>query len=140
VGAAVRTREPGQDPATRTFQALRIFVNRELEEVSLMLPQAVARLAPGGRLAVIAFHSLEDRLVKRFLQSCARPEVPRDLPLRAREMPEPVLRIVAKPVRPAAAETAANPRARSAVLRVAERASAPFHPQTHRIEPDAWRS
>jgi 16S rRNA (cytosine1402-N4)-methyltransferase len=140
VGAAVRTREPGQDPATRTFQALRIFLNRELEEVSLMLPQAVARLAPGGRLAVIAFHSLEDRLVKRFLQSCARPEVPRDLPLRAREMPEPVLRIVAKPVRPAAAETAANPRARSAVLRVAERASAPFHPQTHRIEPDAWRS
>lgn len=140
VGAAVRTREPGQDPATRTFQALRIFLNRELEEVSLMLPQAVARLAPGGRLAVIAFHSLEDRLVKRFLQSCARPQLPRDLPLRAREMPEPVLRIVGKPVRPAAAETAANARARSAVLRVAERASAPFQPETHRIEPDAWRS
>jgi len=140
VGAAVRTREPGQDPATRTFQALRIFLNRELEEVSLMLPQAIARLAPGGRLAVIAFHSLEDRLVKRFLQSCARPQVPRDLPLRAREMPEPVLRILGKPVRPAAAETAANARARSAVLRVAERASAPFQPETHRIEPDAWRS
>ena len=140
VGAAVRTREPGQDPATRTFQALRIFVNRELEEVSLMLPQAVARLAPGGRLAVIAFHSLEDRIVKRFLQACARPTVPRDLPLRASEMPEALLRIVGKPVRPTSAETAANPRARSAVLRVAERTGAPFDPRIHRTEPDAWRS
>ena len=140
VGAAVRTREPGQDPATRTFQALRIFVNRELEEVSLMLPQAMARLAPGGRLAVIAFHSLEDRIVKRFLQACARPTLPRDLPLRASEMPEVLLRIVGKPVRPTSAETAANPRARSAVLRVAERTGTPFDPRIHRIEPDAWRS
>ena len=140
VGAAVRTREPGQDPATRTFQALRIFVNRELEEVSLMLPQAVARLAPKGRLAVIAFHSLEDRLVKRFLQSCARPQLPRDLPVRASEMPEAPLRILGKPMRASAAETAANPRARSAVLRAAERTAAPFDPRIHRIEPDAWRS
>jgi len=140
VGAAVRTREPGQDPATRTFQALRILVNRELEEVSLMLPQAVARLAPGGRLAVIAFHSLEDRLVKRFLQSCARPQLPRDLPVRASEMPDAPLRILGKPVRPSAAETAANPRARSAMLRAAERTAAPFDPRIHRIEPDAWRS
>jgi 16S rRNA (cytosine1402-N4)-methyltransferase len=141
VGAAVRTREPGQDPATRTFQALRILVNRELEEVSLMLPQAVARLAPGGRLAVIAFHSLEDRIVKRFLQACARPALPRDLPLRASELPQPLLRIVGRTVRPERAETAANPRARSAVLRVAERTAAPFDPSlVDRIEPDAWRS
>ncbi|MGH8686848.1 MAG: 16S rRNA (cytosine(1402)-N(4))-methyltransferase RsmH [Burkholderiales bacterium] len=140
VGAAVRTREPGQDPATRTFQALRIFVNRELEEVSLMLPRAAAGLAPGGRLAVIAFHSLEDRLVKRFLQACARPTLPRDLPIRARDMPEPQLRIVGKPVRASAAETAVNPRARSAVLRAAERTDALLDPLILRIEPDAWRS
>ena len=141
VGAAVRTREPGQDPATRTFQALRILVNRELEEVSLMLPQAVARLAPGGRLALIAFHSLEDRIIKRFLQACARPSLPRDLPVRASEMPQALLTIVGKPMRPSAAETAANPRARSAVLRVAERTAAPFDPSLiTRIEPDAWRS
>jgi 16S rRNA (cytosine1402-N4)-methyltransferase len=141
VGAAVRTREPGQDPATRTFQALRILVNRELEEVSLMLPQALVRLAPGGRLAVIAFHSLEDRLVKRFIQACARPALPRDLPLRASELPQALLRIVGKPVRPERAETAANPRARSAVMRVAERTAAPYDPSLiHRIEPDAWRS
>ena len=141
VGAAVRTREPGQDPATRTFQAVRIFVNRELEEVSLMLPRAVAGLAPGGRLAVIAFHSLEDRLVKRFVQACARPTLPRDLPIRAREMPEPQLRIVGKPARASVAEVAANPRSRSAVLRVAERTDAPLDPNLlHRIEPDAWRS
>ncbi|MGH8708678.1 MAG: 16S rRNA (cytosine(1402)-N(4))-methyltransferase RsmH [Burkholderiales bacterium] len=141
VAAAVRTREPGQDPATRTFQAVRILVNRELEEVSLMLPQALARLAPGGRLAVIAFHSLEDRIVKRFLQACARPALPRDLPLRASELPQPLLTIVGKAVRPGRAETAANPRARSAVLRVAARTSAPFDPSLiNRIEPDAWRS
>jgi len=141
VGAAVRTREPGQDPATRTFQALRIFVNRELEEVSLMLPQAVERLAPGGRLALIAFHSLEDRIIKRFVQACARPVLPRDLPVRASEMPQALLTIVGKPMRPSAAETAANPRARSAVLRVAQRTAAPFDPSLiTRIEPDAWRS
>jgi 16S rRNA (cytosine1402-N4)-methyltransferase len=140
VGAAVRTRDPGQDPATRTFQAVRIFVNRELEEVSLMLPQALARLAPEGRLAVIAFHSLEDRPVKRFLQACARPALPRDLPVRASEMPEALLRIVGKPARPSGAEAAANPRARSALLRVAERTGAPFDPRITRIEPDAWRS
>jgi 16S rRNA (cytosine1402-N4)-methyltransferase len=141
VAASVRTREAGQSPATRTFQALRLLVNRELEEVSLMLPQAVARLAPGGRLAVVSFHSLEDRIVKRFLRALARPDVPRELPLRASEMPQPLLRIIGRPQRPAAREIAANPRARSAVLRAAERTTAPLDPVLlSRIEPDAWRS
>jgi 16S rRNA (cytosine1402-N4)-methyltransferase len=141
VAQAVRTREAGQDPATRTFQALRILVNRELEEVSLMLPQAVARLAPGGRLAVIAFHSLEDRLVKRFFRSLARPALPRRLPIRASEMPPPALRMVGRVVRPREAEIHSNPRARSARMRVAERTHAPFDPTPYlRIEPDAWRS
>ena len=141
VAAAVRTREAGQSPATRTFQALRLLVNRELEEVSLMLPQAVARLAPGARLAVVSFHSLEDRMVKRFMRSLANPDVPRDLPLRASEMPQPLLTILGRPQRPAAREIAANPRARSAVLRVAERTRAPLDPTLlSRIEPDAWRS
>jgi 16S rRNA (cytosine1402-N4)-methyltransferase len=141
VGAAVRTREPGQDPATRTFQALRILVNRELQEVSLTLPLALAHLAPGGRLAVISFHSLEDRIVKRFMRAASRADLPRDLPLRAREMPLMPLRIVGRAIRAPAAEIAANPRARSATLRVAERTDAPFDPSLlDRIEPDAWRS
>jgi 16S rRNA (cytosine1402-N4)-methyltransferase len=140
VAKAVRTREPGQDPATRTFQALRIHVNRELEEVSLMLPRAVAHLAEGGRLAVISFHSLEDRIVKRFIQSLARPEVPRGLPLRASEMPQPALKLVGRPVRPTQDEIRSNPRARSATLRVAERSAAAYNPD-NRIEPGArWRN
>jgi 16S rRNA (cytosine1402-N4)-methyltransferase len=142
VAAAVPTREPGQDPATRTFQALRIHVNRELAEVALMLPQAVARLAPGGRLAVISFHSLEDRLVKTFMRALARPDVPRRLPLRAAEMPRPVLRIIGRAQRASEQETRRNPRARSATLRVAERtAGTPYNPKDTRIEPDArWRN
>ena len=141
VGAAVRTREPGQDPATRTFQALRILVNRELQEVSLTLPQALAHLTPGGRLAVISFHSLEDRIVKRFMRAASQPDLPRDLPLRASEMPQMPLKIVGRAIRASAAEIAANPRARSATLRVAERTGAPVDPTLlHRIEPDAWRS
>ena len=143
VGQAVRTREPGQDPATRTFQALRIHVNRELEEVSLMLPLAVARLAPAGRLAVISFHSLEDRIVKRFLQGLARPDVPRRLPLRHHEMPQPALRLVGRAQRAGEQETRRNPRARSATLRVAERTAGPYQPATPniRIEPGArWRN
>jgi 16S rRNA (cytosine1402-N4)-methyltransferase len=145
VAKTVRTREPGQDPATRTFQALRIHVNRELEEVSLMLPQAVARLAPHGRLAVISFHSLEDRIVKRFMQQAARPEVPRKLPLKASEMPQPVLRIVGRAQRASLQETRRNPRARSATLRVAERTAVPLTSRlmspNNRIGPDAqWRN
>ncbi len=130
VGQAVRTREAGQDPATRTFQALRIFVNRELEEVSLSLPQAAARLAPGGRLAVISFHSLEDRIVKRFIRSAGAPDLPRDLPLRASELPQPLLEPVGRAVRASDAEVRANPRARSATLRIATRTAAPWRSQS----------
>jgi 16S rRNA (cytosine1402-N4)-methyltransferase len=123
VAQAVRTREPGQHPATRCFQALRIHVNRELEELSLVLPRAAQRLAPNGRLAVISFHSLEDRIVKRFLRDAANPpQPPRKLPVRAADLPQPTLRLVGKPIFPSAAEVTANPRCRSAVLRVAEKA------------------
>jgi 16S rRNA (cytosine1402-N4)-methyltransferase len=126
VEKAVRTREPGQHPATRTFQALRIFINQELEELSRVLPACVSRLRPGGRLAVISFHSLEDRIVKRFMRDESRPPVlPRRLPVRAADLPAPRLRLVGKAARPGEAEVAANPRARSAVLRVAERTEAP---------------
>ena len=145
VAAAVRRRqarrEAGQNPATRTFQAVRILVNRELEEIALMLPQALARLAPGGRLAVISFHSLEDRLVKRFFAACSRPGLPEDLPIRASELPEAPLRIVGRAARASDAEVAANPRSRSARLRAAERTRAPLEKTfLNRIEPDAWRS
>ena len=123
VRETVWTREPGQDPATRTFQALRIHINQELEQLALVLPQAMAVLKTGGRLAVISFHSLEDRIVKRFMRDEAVPDalVPKDLPLRAADLPQPRLRIVGKPVKAGAAEVAANPRARSAVMRVAEK-------------------
>jgi len=151
VGAAVRQRqarpEAGQNPATRTFQALRILVNRELEEVALMLPRALARLAAGGRLAVISFHSLEDRLVKRVLRAAsAADDLPRDLPVRARDLPQPALRIVGRAQKPSAAESAANPRARSARLRIAERTGAPLDAAALERAvstghgPDAWRS
>ncbi len=124
VGAAVRTREKNKDPATRTFQAVRIYLNQELAHLSLALPQIPDLLTPGARLAVISFHSLEDRIVKRFMREAARADVPIRLPLRARELPQPRLRLIGKPVRPSAEEVAANPRARSATLRVAERSGA----------------
>jgi len=122
VAKAVRTREPGQDPATRTFQALRIHVNQELEELMSVLPQCVAALAPHGRLVVISFHSLEDRIVKRFLREHSQPpRLPARLPLRAADLPRPPLRLVGKAQRPSHEEVAANPRARSALMRIAER-------------------
>ena len=125
VAEAVPTREPQQDPATRTFQALRIHINQELEELSLALPQCVELLGPSGRLVVISFHSLEDRIVKRFLRDNANPDrLPARLPLRASELPQPKLNLVGRAVRPTAAEVAANPRARSAIMRVAERTGA----------------
>jgi 16S rRNA (cytosine1402-N4)-methyltransferase len=126
VAAAVPTREPGQDPATRSFQALRIYTNSELEELSLVLPKAAARLGPGGRLVVISFHSLEDRIVKRFMREASQPRrLPRKLPVRAAELAPPLLRIVGRATRPGAQEVARNPRARSAVMRIAERAGGP---------------
>jgi 16S rRNA (cytosine1402-N4)-methyltransferase len=119
---AVRTRERGQDPATRTFQAVRIHVNRELEELAEALPRAVDLLRPGGRLAVISFHSLEDRMVKRFMRDEAKgEELPPEIPVPAGSLRPGRLRLVGRAVRPSAAEVARNPRARSAVLRVAER-------------------
>jgi 16S rRNA (cytosine1402-N4)-methyltransferase len=122
VAHAVPSREPRQDPATRTFQAIRIHLNQELEELSLVLPQCVELLNPGGRLAVISFHSLEDRIVKRFMREAAAGErVPERLPLRSHEMPQPLMRLVGKARRADEDEVARNPRARSATLRVAER-------------------
>jgi 16S rRNA (cytosine1402-N4)-methyltransferase len=122
VAQAVRTREPGQDPATRTFQALRIFINQELEELSLALDQCLDALAAGGRLVVISFHSLEDRIVKRFMRSHSQPApVPRGLAVKEADRVPTKLRLIGKAQRASDAEIAANPRARSAVLRVAER-------------------
>ena len=122
VGRAVRTREPGQHPATRTFQALRIHVNKELEELEVTLPRAADLLEPGGRLAVISFHSLEDRIVKRFMrEQSTADKLPRGVPVRAKDIPPAPMRIVGKAMKAGEAEVKANPRARSAVLRVAER-------------------
>ncbi|QWD78136.1 16S rRNA (cytosine(1402)-N(4))-methyltransferase RsmH [Polynucleobacter sp. MWH-Svant-W18] len=120
VASVVRTREVGQDPATRTFQALRIFINRELEDLELGLKAALRLLKPGARLAVISFHSLEDRIVKQFLQSNAKVEVPRGLPVRDRDLPQSALEIIAR-VKPSDIEILENPRARSAIMRVAEK-------------------
>jgi len=122
VGRAVRTREPGQHPATRTFQAVRIHVNQELEELEVTLPQAADLLEPGGRLAVVSFHSLEDRIVKNFIRARSTGDrFPKGVPVRAAEIPPAQLRAVGRAIKPSAAEIARNPRARSAVLRVAEK-------------------
>lgn len=123
--AVIRSAMPRRDghkhPATRSFQAIRIYVNRELEELETVLPMAVKALAPGGRLVIISFHSLEDRLVKRFVRDQHRgPQLPPDLPV----VPQawtPLLKPVGKPVRATDEEIALNPRARSAILRAAER-------------------
>jgi 16S rRNA (cytosine1402-N4)-methyltransferase len=130
VRETVRTREPGQDPATRTFQALRIHVNQELEQLALALPQAMDALAHNGRLVVISFHSLEDRIVKRFMREHASADtLPKNLPLRSVDLPQPKLELIGKPVKASAAEIAANPRARSAVMRVARRSAAAQRPE-----------
>jgi 16S rRNA (cytosine1402-N4)-methyltransferase len=122
VGKAVRTREPGQNPATRTFQAIRIYLNQELEELARVLPGCVKLLKCGGRLVVISFHSLEDRIVKHFVRDMAEGDkLPRNVPVRASEIPRGKLKLIGKAVRAGAAELESNPRARSAVMRVAER-------------------
>jgi 16S rRNA (cytosine1402-N4)-methyltransferase len=126
VAGAVKTREPGQDPATRTFQALRIFVNAELDELERGLEAALELLAPGGRLVVISFHSLEDRRVKAFIVRESRAAFDRRAPFA--EPPAPRLRALAR-VRAGVDEVRVNPRARSAVLRVAERTSAVIAPR-----------
>lgn len=122
VAGAVPKVEPGQDPATRTFQALRIFVNQELEELAIALPQCLVLLRTGGRLAVISFHSLEDRIVKRFIRAEQdRDDLPANFPVLAKDLPQPRMIAIGKAIKPGAAEIKRNPRSRSAVLRVAER-------------------
>ena len=125
VRARQRQRENMQHPATRTFQAIRIYINQELEELSLVLPQCVELLNPGGRLVVISFHSLEDRTVKRFMRAAANPdELPRGVPLREKDLQQfskQKLRLIGRAIRPGESEVTENIRARSAVMRVAER-------------------
>ena len=124
IADCVKTREGGQHPATRTFQALRIHINQELSELTEGLAAAWSALQVGGRLVVISFHSLEDRIVKRFMQEKAVPPTPdRRLPLRQNDLPKPELILRGKQ-RPSQEEIQLNPRARSAMMRVAEKCKA----------------
>jgi 16S rRNA (cytosine1402-N4)-methyltransferase len=117
VAGIVRTREAGQDPATRTFQAIRIYINQELTDLESGLRAAFQCLKPGGLLAVISFHSLEDRIVKQFMQSLSKVSVPRGLPLTENQMPKPLAELLGR-IKPSEQEVHENPRARSAILRV----------------------
>lgn len=127
VARAVKTREKGKDPATRTFQAIRIFINQELEELKIGLSEAYRHLAPHGRLVVISFHSLEDRIVKQFMASKAHvPQPDRRLPIRAVDLPQAEMKLLLK-LKPSDSEVSANPRSRSAVMRVAERLPVNIH-------------
>lgn len=125
VAKVVHPNKKNHNPATRTFQAIRIYLNQELEELSLILPECMGLLKEGGRLVVISFHSLEDRVVKRFIREAACPDkLPSRLPVRdeeVRRLIRPKLRLVGKAIRPKERELVVNPRARSAVMRVAER-------------------
>ncbi|MGI4858898.1 MAG: 16S rRNA (cytosine(1402)-N(4))-methyltransferase RsmH [Janthinobacterium lividum] len=123
VAHTVKTREKGQNPATRTFQALRIHVNQELAELQVTLEAALDSLEEGGRLVVISFHSLEDRIVKQFMHKhSSAPEFDRRLPLRAADIPAPPMKRLGR-LRASDVEVASNPRARSAVMRIAEKVS-----------------
>lgn len=122
VAGAVKTREAGQNPATRTFQALRIFINAELQELEQALEASLRVLAPGGRLAVISFHSLEDRIVKQFIAKHSKEVYDRRAPFAP---PTPMRLKALERIKPSAAEVDANPRSRSAVMRVAERTEVP---------------
>jgi 16S rRNA (cytosine1402-N4)-methyltransferase len=122
VSKTVRTREAGKNPATRTFQAIRIYLNQELEELERVLPQCVSHLKTGGRLVVISFHSLEDRMVKHFMRDMVEVDkLPRNVPIRASEVPLGKMKLIGRAVRATEAELQVNPRARSAMMRVAER-------------------
>ncbi len=123
ISAAIPTREKGKHPATRSFQAIRIAVNDELQEIDAVLPQALEVLSQGGRMVFISFHSLEDRIVKRYFKTQSRGDpYPRDLPV-THDMLKPRLRLIGKAVMPSEQEVARNPRARSAVMRVAQKVS-----------------
>ncbi len=122
VAATVKTREAGQHPATRTFQAFRIFINAELEELQQALDASLQVLRPGGRLVVISFHSLEDRIVKQFIARHSKEVYDRRMPFAA---PQPMKLVALDRIKPSEAEVAANPRARSAIMRVAERTEVP---------------
>ena len=123
VANAVKTRENGKDPATRTFQAIRIFINQELEDLEIGLATAYQYLSQKGRLVVISFHSLEDRRVKQFMANRARATQPdRRLPIRAKDLPQPEVKLIARR-KPSVSEIGANPRARSAIMRVCEKLS-----------------
>ena len=125
VASAIPKVEPGQNPATRTFQALRVYVNSELEELSLILPKCLDLLAASGRLVVISFHSLEDRIVKQFIQhEQNRDDFPTKFPIKAKDLPQPRLISIGKAIKPSAVEVKQNARSRSAVMRVAERVAA----------------
>jgi len=121
VAGAVKTREKGKDPATRTFQAIRIFINQELEDLESGLTQAFDLLATDGKLVVISFHSLEDRIVKQFMATkVVVPQPDRRLPIRTQDLPQPLMKLLGR-VKPSEEEVRANPRARSAIMRVAQR-------------------
>jgi len=121
IASVIRKREPGKHPATRSFQAIRIKVNQELDDVEACLQHAVDALAPSGRLVVISFHSLEDRIVKHYLRDVSTPpSIPRGLPVMPKAI-QPPMRLIGKAVRPSEAEVQANVRSRSAIMRIGER-------------------